>query len=152
MLGLTKKTEYALIALTHLAREGETKRSAREIAEQHNVPLPLLMNVLKTLQQKKLVKSTRGAHGGYALAAPADLITLDAIIQAMEGVVSLTQCTADDGGATKGCCDRTGCPVRSPVKKINDQFRGFLRTVTLSQLSNRSVGENTLTELAVQLG
>ncbi len=67
MLTLTRKTEYGLIAMCHLARIGRKVVSARDIAEEHNVPLALLMNVLKKLNRAGLVNSVRGARGGYVL-------------------------------------------------------------------------------------
>lgn len=151
MLGLTKKTEYALVALSHLARDSECRTSAREIADRYHVPLPLLMNVMKQLQQRQLVKSMRGSRGGYCLAVAAEQITLDDVVVAMEGVVSLTQCTADDGGATKGRCDRAaGCPMRSPVKTVNDRFREFLRSVTLSDMAKQASTEAVFAQLVTQ--
>ncbi len=146
MLGLTKKTEYALIALSHLARDGDCRTSAREIADRYNVSLPLLMNILKTLTQKGLVRSTRGARGGYCLAGPADGITLEDVILAIEGAISLTQCTADDGGAAKGLCGLApSCPVRSPVGRINQKFREFLRQVTLADVVASGCGGHATT-------
>ena len=60
MLTLTRKTDYALIALTHLAQGRDQCFSAREIAARYGLPLPLLMNLLKQLAQKGLAKSVRG--------------------------------------------------------------------------------------------
>ncbi|MEW6250870.1 MAG: Rrf2 family transcriptional regulator, partial [Planctomycetota bacterium] len=62
MLTLTRKTEYALIAVCHLTRVGQKVVSARDIAEEHSVPLPLLMNVLKRLNRTGHVNSVRGAR------------------------------------------------------------------------------------------
>lgn len=158
MLGLTKKTEYALLALSHLARakasgsqNGESQTSAREIADRYGVPLPLLMNILKRLQQKGFLRSIRGAKGGYCLARAATEISLDSIVEAMEGVVSLTQCTASDGGAAKGICERSPtCPMRWPVSNINDRFRDFLQKVTLAEVSEQAMGSVPLAEMAAE--
>ena len=75
MLTLTRKTDYALIALTHLAQARERCICAREIAEKYGLPSALLMNLLKQLAQKGLVKSSRGPRGGYTLGAPPGQIT-----------------------------------------------------------------------------
>ena len=82
MLSLTKKTEYALIACCYLARVNRGVVSARDIAQQHSVRVPLLMNVLKVLNQRGLLKSARGARGGYTLAVPADELSLARVIEA----------------------------------------------------------------------
>ncbi|NQU76949.1 MAG: Rrf2 family transcriptional regulator, partial [Planctomycetes bacterium] len=75
MLSLTRKTDYALLALTHLAAEPAAVISAREMAEQYCLSQPLLMNVLKQLSASGLVSSVRGARGGYTLAKSAEQIT-----------------------------------------------------------------------------
>ena len=80
MLTLTRKTEYAMIAVCHLAHAGHKVVSARDIAEAHGVPLPLLMNVLKRLNRTGHVHSVRGAKGGYVLAVPPEQFTLDGLI------------------------------------------------------------------------
>jgi Rrf2 family protein len=135
MLALTKKTEYALIALTCLAQSGGRWLSAREIGEQYGIPLPLLMNILKTLTQRGLVRSVRGARGGYVLATPASEVSLEKIILAVEGPVCLTQCIAERDGAPRGSCEvRPACPVRLPVRSINAKLRQLLGQVTLAQL------------------
>jgi len=134
MLTLTRKTEYAMIAVCHLAREGQKVVSARDIAEAHGVPLPLLMNVLKKLNRTGHVTSVRGARGGYVLAKPPEEFTLDALIEAVEGPVHLTRCTNPDKDARR--CTLTGaCPVRSSVRKVHEDLRKFLSSVTVADLA-----------------
>ncbi len=135
MLILTKKVEYALLALTYLARNETRSSSAREIADQYRVPLPLLMNLLKRLTQQGLVHSTRGARGGYVLASPAGEITLEALIRAIEGPVSITQCAAPGEGVFKKTCGvGAPCPVTSAVRNLNKRFRSLLAGVTLADI------------------
>lgn len=131
MLTLTRKTEYALIAVCHLANARGRVISARDIAEQHGVPLPLLMNVLKKLNRTGHVNSVRGARGGYILAHEPQDITLDALIEAVEGPVHLVRCTnpADDARA----CTLTGpCPIRGSVRKVHERLREFLSGITVA--------------------
>lgn len=107
MLTLTRKTDYALIALTHLSQNKETCTSAREIASLYGLPLPLLMNVLKLLGQQGLAKSARGPKGGYQLALPPGQITLHDIILAVEGPIQLVQCIGHESGTpSPGPSDR----------------------------------------------
>jgi len=135
MLALTKKTEYALIALTCLARADSHWVSAREISVQYGIPLALLMNSLKTLAQRGLIRSVRGARGGYVLARPASEISVETIILAVEGPVCLTQCIAERDGVPRGKCEvRPACPVRGPVRSINAKLRSLLGQVKLAQL------------------
>jgi len=135
MLVLTKKVEYGLIALTCVARAKSRPISAREIADQYNVPLALLMNILKTLTQRGLVRSVRGARGGYVLAMPAQAITMEALIVAIDGPVCLTQCASSNERTYKRTCGvGDPCPVRVAVRKINMKFRQLLSEVTLADL------------------
>ncbi|HPC22218.1 MAG TPA: Rrf2 family transcriptional regulator [Phycisphaerae bacterium] len=147
MLSLTKKSEYALIAICHLARVGERVVSAREIAELHQVPLPLLMNILKQLNQAGCVNSVRGARGGYSLAVPAETLTLSAVLRAVEGPVRLVNCAPVGTGSR--VCERAGiCSIRSPIHKLHHQFLRFLDEVTVSDVAfdeayyERPVGMN----------
>jgi Rrf2 family protein len=135
MLVLTKKVEYGLIALTYLARNDSRPVSAREVSDGYNVPLALLMNILKTLTQRGLVRSVRGARGGYVLAVPARDITMEALIVAIDGPVCLTQCASSNERTYKRTCGvGAPCPVRVAVRKINKKFRELLSEVTLADL------------------
>src|SRR2546423_4209875 len=69
MLSLNRKTDYALVALAYMADRPGQWSSAREIAGSAEVPLALLMNVLKTLHQGRVIRSTRGVRGGDHIAA-----------------------------------------------------------------------------------
>lgn len=133
MLALTKKTEYAVIAACHLARSRGRVVSARDIAGQHGIRLPLLMGVLKKLNQRGLLRSVRGAHGGYVLAADPWDITLAGLIEAVEGPARLVRCGPPPG---REACDLVGCcPVRQPMLKIHERFRAFLERVTIGELA-----------------
>ncbi len=140
MLTLTRKTDYALIALTHLAHDGQNCCSAREIAKRYGLPLPLLMNLLKLLAQKGLTRSARGPRGGYTLAIPAGQISLDDIIRAVEGPIHLVQCIEhrhDDAEHGHSECELVACcPVRSPVHRIHDRLVEFLKGVTLADIAD----------------
>jgi Rrf2 family protein len=137
VLSLTKKVDYGLIAAVHLARAGERVCSAREIADQHGMSHQLMMNILKALTQAGIVRSVRGARGGYALASASDSITLVDLIEAIEGEVKFVQCAADEGGEDGSSCDLLGtCPIRSPAQRIHHRLRAFLREITIAELAD----------------
>ncbi len=148
MLSLTRKTDYAIIALSHMAENDGRVCAAREIAETFHVPSALLMNVLKTLCRQSLVTSSRGAKGGYRLARSAAQISLSDIICAVEGPVHFVQCTErTDGSAVR--CDLTEvCPVRKPVLQIHRRLNEFLREITLDQIVTDARAGRGLDELA----
>ena len=88
MLRLSKKADYALISLGYLAEHAGHVVSAREIAERCQLPLPLLMNILKVLHQRGVLKSTRGASGGYRIAmdlTKLSLLELSDLLDQAEG-------------------------------------------------------------------
>lgn len=133
MLALTRKTEYAIIALTHLARHARTVVSARDIATQHDVPLPLLMNVLKRLNRCGLLMSVRGAHGGYMLDRSPYEISLADLVAAVEGPVHLVRCADPEAGRP---CNLAGtCPVRGALRRVHNRLHDFFSRVTIAELA-----------------
>lgn len=145
MLTLTRKTEYALIAVCHLADAGPQKVvSARDIAEAHGVPLPLLMNVLKKLNRAGHVTSVRGARGGYVLVTAPSEFSLDALIAAVEGPVHLVRCANPDRSARK-CTLAVPCPISASVRKIHHRLREFLGGIMITDFvfEKRRVAEGS---------
>ncbi|MBX3396475.1 MAG: Rrf2 family transcriptional regulator [Phycisphaerae bacterium] len=134
MFALTRKTDYAIIALAHLAQNRDRLCTAREIAEKFRVPTALLMNVLKTLSQSELVRSIRGAKGGYSLAKSPDAVTLSAIIQAIEGPIRFVQCSNHSPMPDPVCELSELCPVKLPIQRIQARLENFLLQVTLAEI------------------
>lgn len=135
MLQLTKRTEYGLIALIHMADRAGQVVSVREISEHYPVPRRLLAEVVKDLARAGLVESQRGATGGYTLARGADRITLSDVVVALEGapVVSSCESHVDAGGST--CEVEPVCPIRSPLHRLRDGIWRLLERTTLQSLS-----------------
>ena len=96
MLRLSKKADYALMAMRHLAlRSDAGSSSAREIAEQYDIPVELLAKVLQRLARRGLLTSHQGTRGGYILSRPASQISVADVIQAIDGPVAFTACTTE---------------------------------------------------------
>lgn len=139
MIGFTRKTDYALIALASLAQEADREApaplSARAIAARYSVPLPVLMNVLKDLSGADLIRSTRGVKGGYVLARPSRHITVHDVVEAIQGRPALTMC-CDEGEAEpcQACSVETRCPVTHSVRHLSERINLFLREVSLADL------------------
>ena len=86
MVRLSKKVEYGLIAIRHVAtKERGDLVTAKEISDAYGIPFELLAKVLQRLTKAGLILSTQGVHGGYALARPAEEIAVSTIINAIEG-------------------------------------------------------------------
>lgn len=135
MFTLTRKTDYALIALCHMARRPQEISTAREIAERYHMPAALLMNILKQLAQAELVRSIRGSKGGYTLAMPPGQITLEDVIRATEGPYRFVQCTAESKDESPPCDLIDHCPISGPVRRVHAKLRAFLTDVTLAELA-----------------
>src|ERR1700704_2801370 len=100
MLRLSKKADYALIAMKHLALRGDRgSSSAREIASLYDIPIELLAKVLQRLVRGGLLASQQGTRGGYQLARVPALISVADVIQAIDGPVAVTACSSSDDGA-----------------------------------------------------
>lgn len=154
MLAITRKTDYAFIALAHLAQQPDGCTSAREIAERYGIPLPLLMNILKVLTQQGLASSSRGPRGGYSLGMPAEQITLYDVVRAVEGPIQLVQCMepreGDSANESRHDCNLAGCcPVRSPIQRIHERLVAFLDETTLADLAQDQAGCGDVQSFAV---
>lgn len=140
MLSVTRKFDYALVALVELTIRGTGTASARELAEQLHVPPRALTNILNRLTHDGLVISVRGSIGGYALARHPEEITLAELMEAVEGPIRLTRCCPADGEAKKPKCDRESlCRVRESMHQVHAGLKDFLAQVTLSDLASDRV-------------
>ena len=133
MLRLTKKADYSLIALRHLAAEyGEHGEpvSAKDIAVQYGIPLPLLAKILQKLAKEGFVTSEQGTNGGYRLARRPNLISALEVIRTIDGPIILTQCFTQHER-----CDHTDrCSVRRPLQRIHEGILRLLESVTIQHM------------------
>jgi len=142
MLNLTRKTDYALVALAFLGQRRESAvgpASAATIADQFGMPKALLMNIMKDLAHSRLVTSTRGAHGGYELAVDPANVSLLEVVTAIEGLTRLTECADDLPIVGQGCALADNCPIREPMRRLHDRINRFLGEVTLADLLDGGV-------------
>ncbi|HLW99590.1 MAG TPA: SUF system Fe-S cluster assembly regulator [Candidatus Acidoferrales bacterium] len=132
MLKLSKKADYGLIAVKHLATHGlDSAQSASEIAEVYGISSTLMAKVLQKLAREKLVTAQHGSAGGYRLARhPKDITALD-VISAVDGPVFITSCVTTHGN----CYQSPTCTVREPLRRVNESIMQVLSTVTISQMS-----------------
>ncbi len=132
---LTRKTDYALVALAGLAGQPERCGSARDLAGQLHLPLPVLRNILKQLAAAGLLVSTRGPSGGYRLARPAGAISLAEVVEAIEGPVQLARCCPVTPGDEPRCRLEDSCHIKGRVQGIHERLLGFLRDITLERIA-----------------
>ena len=132
MLRLSKKADYALIAMKHLAVRGDRgSSSAREIAGLYDVPIELMAKVLQRLVRLGLLVSQQGTRGGYQLSRPPIQISVADVIQAIEGPVTVTACSTDEGQ----CEQFSKCNVRDPLYRVRDRILSALGDCTIAELA-----------------
>ncbi len=131
MLRMSRLTDYATVLLAALAGEPGRVQTAASLAEQTRIAAPTVCKLLKQLQRAGLVTSTRGLHGGYQLSRPAAQISAAAILDALEGPVALTDCSAGHGN----CEIEDSCRVGRVWQRLNLAFRRSLYEVSLAQLA-----------------
>ena len=130
MLRISKLTDYGTVLLAHLAANQAAVCSAADVAGATGIAPPTVSKLLKSLARAGLVSSTRGANGGYRLARPPQQISAADVIDALEGPVSITECSASDGD-----CEHEGvCSVGGAWQRINVAIRRALQDVTLNDL------------------
>lgn len=131
MLRISKLTDYATVILGVLAQQPDRQLTSPQLAQLTRIGAATVSKVLKRLQRSGLVTSTRGLHGGYTLARPAEQISAAAILDALEGPVTITDCSAGAGQ----CEIETTCRVGRTWQRVNLAIRRSLSDVTLAQLA-----------------
>jgi Rrf2 family protein len=132
MLRLSKKADYALMAMKHLAQRPEgASASAREIAEAYDIPIELMAKVLQRLARRGLLTSHQGTRGGYRLGRSSAVISVADIIQAIDGPLTVTACSTE----SENCGQYAKCSVRDPLWRIKDQIVMALSKCSLQEIS-----------------
>lgn len=136
MLKLTKKADYGLIALKHLALRRESQSaSAKDIADTYGIPLPLLSKILQKLARNGFLRSEHGTNGGYRLARdPRDISALE-VIRSIDGPIILTSCFTEHGE----CTHSEKCNVREPLRRVHEGILRLLGNITISDISRDDI-------------
>jgi Rrf2 family protein len=139
MLKLTKKADYGLIALKHLAVSANTaSSSAKEIADAYGIPLPLLSKILQKLTRNGFLRSEHGTNGGYRLARAPRTINALEVIRSIDGPIILTHCFTDHEN-----CGLSGkCTVRAPLRRVHEGILELLEKTTIQDLCDDAAVES----------
>ena len=141
MLRISKIMDYGTLVLTHMAGDPARIYSAADLAATLGLGQPTVSKILKLLGQQGLVRSSRGARGGYALGRPPEQISVADIVDALEEQpFGLTECTAIPGA----CSVEAGCHIRSNWQRINAIVRNTLEGVSIADMVRPSPIEFTL--------
>ena len=134
MLRMSRLTDYGTVVLAHLASNESGHVSATELAEASGLALPTVSKLLKSLAKAQLVHSTRGVRGGYRLARTPQKISAAQVIDALEGPVSITECSARNSH----CDYEQNCNVGGAWQRINVAIRRALDDISLADLQRAS--------------
>lgn len=133
MLRLSKKADYALMALSYMAAPGQRATiSAREVAERHDIPQELLAKVLQRLARRGVLTSVQGMNGGYQLARAPHQISVANVVEAIDGPLTLTAC-AD---SASDCEQFEKCGIRDPLHRIRERIASALETCSIADLAS----------------
>jgi len=131
MLNITRKVEYALIALRHMQSKSDTAlTSANEIAKQYGIPKQLLAKTLQQMARHNIVKATQGANGGYKVATNLDQISLKDFFEKLEGPLGMMDCYFESD-----CLQMTNCNIKIPIQRINNNLRDMFSQMTLQEVT-----------------
>lgn len=132
MLRLSKKADYALLALRHLAAHADRNAvSARELAETYDIPAELLAKVLQKLVHAHLLESHQGTRGGYVLSRSAAAMSVAEVIQTIDGPLTVTACSEVD----HSCDQFAKCNIRDPLWRIKDRIVSALSATSVADLA-----------------
>jgi Rrf2 family protein len=131
MLRLTKKADYGLIAMKHLAERAEHGAcSAKDVAEAYGIPQEALAKILQRLVKAGLLHSQHGTNGGYTLARDPGKISAFEVIRAIDGPLFITSCVT-----VRGECDQSErCNIREPLRRVSDGIEELLRGITILEM------------------
>lgn len=129
---LTRAGEYAVRSLVYLATQAtDTRVMASEVASAENIPVNFVRKILESLAKTGLVKSYRGAGGGFTLGREADAITLRHIIEAVEGPFAFNDCLSQSG-----CEQMPFCPVSQVWMEVQSAVEDILGRYSLADISH----------------
>ena len=131
MLKLSKKADYGLMAMKHLAEHADRGAcSAKDVADSYRIPQELLAKILQRLVKSGFLKSQHGTHGGYALARDAKSISAYEVIRAIDGPLFITSCVTIHGD-----CEQSDlCTIREPLRKVNQGIEDVLRSISIGDM------------------
>ncbi len=133
MVRLSKKVEYGLIAIRHVAAKGGGGYvTAKEISDQYHISHDLLAKVLQRLAKAGLVTSHQGSRGGYTLALEPNRIHVSTIIHAIDGSAPVIASCLSEGAA--GCEVFSVCTIKSPLTKVQANIERAFQSMTLSEI------------------
>jgi len=131
MLKITRKVEYALIALRHMQlKQSEELTSTKEIATRYGVPQQLLAKTLQHMARDGIIEAVQGSAGGYRIATNLDQISMKDFFERLEGPLGMMDCYFDSD-----CIQMGACNIRIPIQRINDNMRNLFSQMSVQEVT-----------------
>lgn len=131
MLKITRKVEYALIALRHMQlKESEELTSTKEIATRYGVPQQLLAKTLQHMARDGIIEAVQGPAGGYRVATNLEQISMKDFFEKLEGPLGMMDCYFDSD-----CIQFGPCNIRVPIQRINDNMRNLFSQMSVQEVT-----------------
>ncbi|MBS1550686.1 MAG: Rrf2 family transcriptional regulator [Bacteroidetes bacterium] len=130
MIRISKKVEYALMALKFISDSDHKLVTAREISDKGNIPYDLLSKILQKLKNENILVSNQGMNGGYSLNKRTDEIPLFSLMTAIDGDTAIAECLHDNND--KDCCMTDTCTIKLPVTRLQKELEDLFKSKTIS--------------------
>ena len=137
MLKISKKTEYAIIAILDMSAKAiEELCTAKDLSLRYNIPRDILGKVLQSLAKQGIINSHQGVKGGYQLQMPLQRININTVINALEGPLNLVHC---NGEALYRCEQLENCNIKTPMEFIQTEITKFFNSITLQDFVDNNM-------------
>ncbi|MBL7014623.1 MAG: Rrf2 family transcriptional regulator [Candidatus Marinimicrobia bacterium] len=134
MLKITRKVEYALIALSQMQMKRHTAlTSVKEISTQNDIPYEILAKTMQLLARADIVEAVKGPRGGYRLIIDPSQIKMTTFFEIIEGPMGFMDCSFDSD-----CEQIQSCAIRTPIQRINDSIRDMFNNISLQDITRLS--------------
>jgi len=142
MFSITRKADYALIAVADLAEHHPLIVNTLELSERRRIPAPVLRKVLTLMAGRDLVVSVQSRTGGYRLARPPEQITVADVIAAIEGSFRFADCAGASNGRPKRKCEQKPvCSIIGSMRKVHRLLEQCLAGVSIAEFAADTVPE-----------
>ena len=131
MLKLTRKLEYALIALHHMQDKGDSLSSAKEISDMYLIPHELLAKTLQQMARLNYIQATQGPLGGYRIRKGLTEISMTQFMEDLEGPIGIVDCNINSD-----CIQLDNCNIRMPLKQINSNIRAIFNEIQVGDITS----------------
>ena len=135
MLKLSKKTEYAIIALMAMTNNnGDKLYTSKELSQRYNIPTEIMGKVMQSLAKNNLIVSHQGVKGGYQLKDNLQDVNIISVITAVEGPLKVVDCVSHDDC---GCDQISFCNIKGPMEMIQNELFSFLGNISIKDLKDK---------------